>query len=451
MEKRLISVANLQVNHENPRFEAVHSETSAIQMMMNEAGKSVLELAKDIAQHGMNPSKSLMVVETERGKFVPAEGNRRVAALKLLHDPTLVKDKKMSEKFTELKKDYGTQIPDSVECVIFPDKASAFRWVNLEHTGRNKGVGVLNWNNTQRSRFIAQYAGKKLARSVQLFDFADENKIKHENVDATTLDRLLATPFVREQIGIEFPDGVIDLAKSKAEVVKNVRKVFGEMSKKGFTVGQVYKSAQAKDWVKKILSFSPTAKEADLKPASSIPKKEALDGEWINGQLWRAYPKQNRVKKILEELKDIDPKQKPNVSAVSLRVLLELAVYVFLNDKGEIARLIAAEKVVLAAENTKRRKESKSERQWEKDWSPDFQRMLKHMSSEDALISDPMDRKALGVFVSKHSATPFLTELNQFIHNPGYEPRPENVLEIWDKLGKLIFRAILPQNHAHKN
>lgn len=447
MGKQTIPVAKLLVNTENPRFEAVKNQPEALELMLKEAGKAVLKLAEDIAKHGLNPSKSLMVVEEKGGHFLPMEGNRRVVALKLLHNPELASDKKLSDKLKELKKEYGSQIPDEVECVVFPDKASAFRWVNLEHTGPNKGVGVLRWNSTQRQRFIAQYAGKKLARSVQLFDFADENNLDRNKVDSTTLDRLVSTPLVREHIGVNFPEGVLELIKPKGQVVKNLRKVFAEMSKKEFKVGDVYTETQRKAWVKDKLGEAEKSKEPDEKPKGTITKKDALDGDWINHQLYLAYPKENRTKAILKELKDIHPKQKPNVSAVSLRVLLELSVYIFLNGKGHIALIIKEEKQRFADENKKRTEKGKSTREWENDWSPSFQRMLEYMSKEESLIKDPLERKTLKTFMGKKSVEPFITELNQFIHNPSYEPKPDAVIEIWEKLGKLLFRAILPQNH----
>ena len=144
MNKKYISIEKLVVNSENPRFEPVKNQQAAMDLMLNEVGKEVLNLAEDIAKHGLNPSKSLMVVEIEKDHFLPLEGNRRVVALKLLHNPELATDKKIVESFKTLKKEHGTQIPTQVECSIFPDKESAFRWVNLEHTGKNKDLKFYN-------------------------------------------------------------------------------------------------------------------------------------------------------------------------------------------------------------------------------------------------------------------------------------------------------------------
>lgn len=439
MPKKPISIERLLVNPENPRFEPVKNQQAAIDLMLAEVGKEVLNLAEDIAKHGLNPSKSLMVVEIEKDHFLPLEGNRRVVALKLLHNPELAKDNKFVELFKTLKKEHGTQIPTQMECAIFPDKESAFRWVNLEHTGENKGVGVLRWDSEQRQRFIAQYAGKKPSRSIQLFDFADQNNLNHEKVDSTTLDRIVTTPFVREQIGISFPQSLLDLEKPKNKVISNLRKIFAAMSKKEFKVGDVYTNTHRKDWIKNILGISDKNKGAEETPQGAKAKGGPLDGDWITHQLYSAYPIKNRIKSILKELKDLNPKQKPNICATSLRVLLELAVYVFLKEKKKIKAMIDQKKQRVIEENKKR----SNKREWDKDWSPNFQRTLDYMATEENIITDPLERKALKTFIGKKSNEPFLLELNQFIHNPDYEPSPEMVIEIWNKLGKLIFKTIL--------
>lgn len=441
MTKKKILISQLLVNHENPRFEPVSTEREAIDLMISEAGNEVLNLAKDIAGHGLNPSKSLMVVDAGKGKFLPLEGNRRVVALKLLHQPDLTRSVEFREKFAELKKNSGTAFPTEVDCVVFPDKESAYRWVNLEHTGKNGGVGVLSWDSEQRQRFIAQFAGKKLSRSVQLLDYAKENRVAYDSIDSTTLERLLGNPAVRELLGLDFKDGLLDVVKSRRQVLTNLNKLFAAMSAKEFKVADVYTSAQARAWVANVLGIkqSPPKPPKPTKSEKGNVKIHPLDGGWITPQLFSVYPNQNRVRAILGELKGMSPKQKPNVCATSLRVLLELALYVLLDDNGGIKSLIDQEKARLTKKNKKRA----APKEWNKDWAPSFHSTLNYLSNDETLVPDPLGRKALKTFIGKRSSEPFLAELNQFIHNPNYEPTPEAVTEVWNKLGKLIFRAIL--------
>src|SRR5450759_2195385 len=132
MERKIISIDKLLVNPENPRFEPVKNQKEAIELMLNKVGKKILNLAENIAEFGINPSKRLMVVELEDGFFLPVDGNRRVTALKLLDKPDIAVQKDFVASFRALREKYNSKIPDAVECVVFPDKETAFRWVKLE-------------------------------------------------------------------------------------------------------------------------------------------------------------------------------------------------------------------------------------------------------------------------------------------------------------------------------
>lgn len=441
MDRKIIPIEKLLVNPKNPRFEPVKSQQEAINLMLIKVGKEVFNLAKDIAEHGLNPSKSLMVLEVADEYFLPLEGNRRVVALKLLHEPEQTTNQIFIQQFKELKKDYGSKIPSEIECTVFPDKESAFRWVNLEHTGRNKGVGVLDWNYEQLQRFIAEYTGKIASREVQLLDFAKQNKIDHSKIDLSTLERLVSTESVREQIGISFPNGILNLEKSNEQVIMNLTKVFKEMSQPKFAVEQVYTVDKRKKWIRDVLGILEEKEEKEKQKTIS-KKGDPLDGDWISARLHSAYVKQDRVKAILGELRDINPKQKPNICASSLRVLLELATYIFLKNRGEIQAIIKEEKEKFKDENRKRTAKGLSLKEWNNEWSPNFQRMLSCISKNDKLMTEPNERTVLQTFITKKSNEPFLTELNLFIHNPDYEPSPESITEIWNKLGKLVFKTI---------
>ncbi len=62
-------------------------------------------MAKDIAEHGLNPLELLALItldDTKAGYYV-SEGNRRICAIKLLNDPELApaKHRKTFEKIAE--------------------------------------------------------------------------------------------------------------------------------------------------------------------------------------------------------------------------------------------------------------------------------------------------------------------------------------------------------------
>ena len=245
--QKIISVSEILVNPKNPRFDPVTNQNEAIQLMLKEEGIGIKKLAEDIIAHGPNPTKNLAVL-SKNGKFLTLEGNRRIVALKLLNDPSKSIDQDFREFFSNLKISHSKQIPDKMSCTVFENEDDAHHWIMLEHTGQNKGIGIKPWNPVQKDRFL-----QKSSRKVQIFEFADNNGISRDNVDATNLERLISTPHVCNEIGISFPKGELELKKPKSVVQKNLSKVFSEMSKKDFKVGNIYTKELREKWIDNVI------------------------------------------------------------------------------------------------------------------------------------------------------------------------------------------------------
>src|SRR5580700_3701495 len=110
-----IDIEKLIVNHENYRFDPVDKQGEAIDLMIEEKGEEILNLARHIFEHGLDQAKDSRVLEIKKGLFLVLDGNRRVTAIKCLHDPGLVKDTALRARFLTILKGNG-QIPQSVNC-----------------------------------------------------------------------------------------------------------------------------------------------------------------------------------------------------------------------------------------------------------------------------------------------------------------------------------------------
>ena len=60
-ETKLISISVLEINTENPRFEAVLNQREAITVMIENQKKKLATLAENIVKNGLNPSDPLIV------------------------------------------------------------------------------------------------------------------------------------------------------------------------------------------------------------------------------------------------------------------------------------------------------------------------------------------------------------------------------------------------------
>jgi hypothetical protein len=389
-------------------------------LMLTKIGKTIINLATDVAKHGFNPSKSLMVIEVGKERFLPLEGNRRVVALKLLNNPELASSEKLITIFKELKNEYGSQIPVEIECTVFPNKESASHWVNLEHTGRNKGVGVLSWNSEQRQRFIALYAGKKEAYSIQVFDFADENKLDRSRVDSTTLDRLISTPSVRKQIGINFPGRVLDLTKPTPKVVSNLRKIFTAMSDPNFKVVDIYSVDQRENWTERVIGVSKTKqdKTTDKKERSARKPTGLFHPSDVPYKL-----KNRQLQRLYNELKDPNILEFPNATHDLLRSFLECSLITYLKQIKKYADVL----------NEKKKNQK----------NLTLTDILDYISNQKVSpIKDGSVRAIAKQLTSDDRKSYSIDRMNMVNHNENWFSEEKDVRSAWDKM-EPIFKTIL--------
>ncbi len=119
-DSKLIPITNLQLNPDNPRLEprddgSVWSQKALIRHYSLD--DTVRELATDISERGINPTKiAIVAVDPEdRTQHLVTEGNRRLAALRLLNDPKLADDTTAAKFFAQLAK--SGIVPKALPCI----------------------------------------------------------------------------------------------------------------------------------------------------------------------------------------------------------------------------------------------------------------------------------------------------------------------------------------------
>lgn len=336
--RKLIPLSDILINPENPRFEPVSNQTQAIQKMLTEKEIEIKNLAEDIMEKGLNPSKNLIMLQ-KNDKFLTMEGNRRIVCLKLLNNPSLSENKELREFFHKLKDDYSGKVQDSVQCVVFEKEEDARHWILLEHTGKNQGVGVDSWDREQQHRFSGN-----ASKAVQIFDFADSSNIDRQNVDTSNLERIL-TPYGCSAMGISFSDGILQFDKPKVKVKENIETIFEKMSKPSFKVREIYNKEIIEQWIDDTLGIDENTKPTP-KNQSSTSKEAPKKAKKTTKSTRRIHLIPNdcnleitptKIRNIFVELKDdliLDgSKATPNAVGVLFRVFLEVSINHYLDKK----------------------------------------------------------------------------------------------------------------------
>ena len=144
-----LSVKQLQFDPYNPRFyrgdEADFPDATKVVELMLE-GESVIDLVYSIGQQGFFDAEPLIVVEQDKnnGKaYIVVEGNRRLAALKILN------------KSVALKSDVEHIVntlqhrPETVPCVVYENYSDVLHFLGYRHV-----TGVRKWGPLQKAFYI---------------------------------------------------------------------------------------------------------------------------------------------------------------------------------------------------------------------------------------------------------------------------------------------------------
>lgn len=153
-----VKVTNLNFDPENPRFAAANwgglDSNEIIETMLDR--EQVIDLINSIGTQGYFGGEPLLVFpEDGTDNFFVAEGNRRLAALKLLSGEVSIPNKSLSLLIEEL-----SNKPSDVPCIIFPDRESVLHYLGYRHI-----TGIKAWGSLEKAIYLDQLFKKNLQDS----------------------------------------------------------------------------------------------------------------------------------------------------------------------------------------------------------------------------------------------------------------------------------------------
>lgn len=348
MRHDYVRLDKLDFDLENPRFEPMRNQLEALQAVASSSPTKLVKLAEHIVENGINPAERLILVAGPGGRFVVAEGNRRLATLKLLAKPELLQTLKVpnstATSIRKLATTFDRDLADSLDAVIFEEKSDAATWIDLKHTGENEGAGTVGWDGLQTARH------RKSDPAVKLLDYAQEQGLISQDALAnrpfpiTSLRRLLGDPFVREALGLELSKGEVSANISPADLHKGLKKVVNDLATGAITVTDIktkehraqylegFSKSQSAHGKKRLAeSWNISNKTQAANAAKQSPKRIAIRPEKARDHLigtgCRLRIQEDRLNKIFWELRrTLRLSQSPNAIAVLFRVFFELSI-----------------------------------------------------------------------------------------------------------------------------
>lgn len=463
-----VAVTSLLLDPQNPRIPPSEGplDQAALIAELIEHDK-VLELAKDIVENGYAPVESLIGVEDDDGNTYILEGNRRLAALKVLLGPEAAPEQHR-KRLRALARD--ATLVKKVRVLYAPDRRAAAPLLMQKHTRQQ----IERWSPLMQARFyrnlatsgmtakaIADQYGStpgevaeflrtdgtyELARRMELPDKVRTVVHDPRSFPVSTVQRLLDTTAAKEALGIDFDEnGAIVGSVSKEEFKKAFTKILSDIASEKLTT----RTINTKEDVKKYLSsineslpdkkkkgsfsasdFDPKPATRGPKPAPATPKRSAAQRQSSSlvphGVACRV--KSTRIAEIFKELRGLSLEKNPNASAVLFRILLELAVGHYLDTTKKIAPLMA-----------KARKDNKPS-----DWYPPLRHLLTVILEDDTFSMPPLARKNLKKIVTDKQSSLSLDGLDAYVHNRFTPPTVRELRHFWDAFGPL-FAVVLEE------
>lgn len=458
-----VNVAELNLDLQNPRVPKHvkdHNDIGQIRNYLLEK-EDVLRIARSIANNGYHRS-AVAIVCKENDKLIVLDGNRRLAACQLLIDPKLAPNARDKKELEDLNKTFNKQDLESVKITIAPSRKEA-----------EKEIWDIHVNQLLKPWQVLQ----KLRMYRNLIDSGEYNintASSEYGISASKFEQELAKLYFYEQILGQLKtdkeeDELLSSGFNKIDrliLSSNGKKLLNySIDNKGNITFQNKKGSEEK--IKKLIPFIidpvkvPAQANQDflvenvfskIDPKSFPAKKEIpkkIDNgknkiikttkgslaktDWVTIDEYKLYKGASRVKDILKELNKNKPIKDENINilAVSLRVVIELAIYDKLKNKGSITKIINEQKNIFKSKG----------KELAANWSPGLKEMLKFMLVDaNNIVTDPQDRKAIDKIMLERKD--FIDNLDFYIHNVSYSPTETKIREIWKTFCRPVFDII---------
>ena len=154
-----LRIEHLVLDNENPRITHSDSQHQTLQKVVKGQRTKLIKLAESITERCLSPIERLMVLEvsTNPKRYIALEGNRRVAALRLLSNPAVMTGLDMPDGMQKamepLASGFHKSKVEPIKCFEVKSREEERYWIELRHNGEDEGRGVVGWKPIVAARF----------------------------------------------------------------------------------------------------------------------------------------------------------------------------------------------------------------------------------------------------------------------------------------------------------
>ncbi|CAH6875368.1 ParB N-terminal domain-containing protein [Vibrio chagasii] len=481
-KRTLRSVDNLRLWVDNPRLDPIEDHIRLADfiddLMSDESEKrEFMDLARSISSRGFMSFDPIVVWKNEHDKFVVAEGNRRVLALKLLRSPEKA-PKSIKRMIVDMSKNIDRDTIEKIRVCVAPSY-EATRWYILQR--HSTGSLLKRWQRLQQQRFImsvyedvgenldltAKETGFKKGEVVEALRFVgvrnlatrpeiidqltieEREAVYSHRISMTILERWFGKKYVRESWGIEFdeidiiiksdvnsfysayakflklmlnPNNELGYAITTRTIDNNFDEIFSALPKVTTvddTLSTLVKTEKSKTEEEKKAKEEESSKEKlEGKESTEVVKKELKanpDRNQLTSDYYTINVSSYKLEALFKEFKVLPVTRYKHVAAASLRIFLDLSVNEYIASQGFDKELSAKEKMNFSEVKLMRR--------------------LQFLQDK---ISDKLASKVIKELLN-HSNDHSLNTLNDYVHGTQTHKVSRRFINgFWDMLTPLL-------------
>jgi hypothetical protein len=302
-----IKLVELALDPQNPRLAAVETGRTQPQLAICLYQQmAVDEIAWSISENGFFEEEPLLVIKTPielrkqvKAEYIVVEGNRRLAAVKLLTDAGLRAEAKVGDDLPQLTGKRASELKE-LPCIEYPSKQSLWEYLGFRHIN-----GVKSWDSLSKATYVADV---------------------HENFNVP-LDEIARKIGDRHAFVTRIYRGLLVLRQAEGGEFSREDRYKGR-----FSFSHLYTALDSED-VQRFIGIDPT-KPLKSNPVPSKQKKELAElFTWLYGSQSKGVPSVIRSQNPdLNTLKDVLATPKA-ISELRRSGSLSLAFNVALGDE----------------------------------------------------------------------------------------------------------------------
>lgn len=443
---KTIAIQNLLIDLQNPRYDPRTNQREAILTIVTEQGAKLVALAEDIVNEGsLNPSELPMVMPSGNdGMFIVMEGNRRLAALKLLLLPSLLSSLNIpdgtAKKFKVLHEQAKENLSDEILCTVFESREEAKHWIELRHTGEKGGVGIVRWDGVQAQRFRGLSPSLQAVEVVRNSEYIDDQtRNKLPTIAITNIERVLRTPEAREFLGVDIKNNELKFKEPEEVVIPRLAKLVSDIANKEKRVTHLDSKEQRVEYAKEVaenpiqkVDATQLLKQGGGGIVAGVSDKPGLRKRAMPAHRKTLIPRRfsltitvTRLNKIFDELKRLDVSAYVNSCAVLFRVFIELSI-----DEYAKTHNIPTKEVIPSRTNSK----GEQIPEMEKEFSLREKLRVVADYMENKKICDKDELRGIRTIISNRDHVLSVDSLNAYVHNRNFSPSDTDLKTTWDNL-----------------